>query len=107
MKFVIRSSMLRGSRMKVGRVTRERSAPGRSCEMMWERTLPCSVLTTSTSSPGSLSRGSSADERLLARLVLWWPSTILGGVVRLWVEGEEGYGGVDANRLFRWSVESA
>lgn len=36
--FVILSSMLRGSRMKVGRTTRLRSAPGRSCEMMWERT---------------------------------------------------------------------
>lgn len=32
--FVIRSSMLRGSRMNVGRTTRLRSAPGRSCEMI-------------------------------------------------------------------------
>lgn len=31
---VIRSSILRGSRMKVGRTTRLRSAPGRSWEMM-------------------------------------------------------------------------
>jgi hypothetical protein len=36
--FVMRSSMDRGSRMKVGSVTRLRSAPGRSCEMMWEST---------------------------------------------------------------------
>lgn len=32
--FVMRSNMDRGSRMKVGRVTRLRSAPGRNCEMM-------------------------------------------------------------------------
>lgn len=31
---MIRSSILRGSRMKVGRTTRLRSAPGRSWEMM-------------------------------------------------------------------------
>lgn len=36
--FVILSSMLRGSRIKVGRTTRLRSAPGRSWEIMWERT---------------------------------------------------------------------
>lgn len=36
--FVMRSSMLRGSRMKVGSTTRLRSAPGRSWEMMWVRT---------------------------------------------------------------------
>jgi hypothetical protein len=36
--FVILSSMLRGSNMKVGRTTRLRSAPGRSWDMMWERT---------------------------------------------------------------------
>ena len=36
--FVILSSMDLGSRMKVGRVTLLRSAPGRNCEMMWERT---------------------------------------------------------------------
>lgn len=36
--FVILSSILRGSRMKVGKTTRLRSAPGRSCEMMCERT---------------------------------------------------------------------
>lgn len=35
---VIRSSMDRGSRIKVGRTTRLRSAPGRNCEMMCERT---------------------------------------------------------------------
>ena len=35
---VMRSSMLRGSRMKVGRTTRLRSAPGRSWEMMCVRT---------------------------------------------------------------------
>lgn len=35
---VIRSSMLRGSRMKVGRTTLLRSAPGRSWEMMCDRT---------------------------------------------------------------------
>lgn len=32
--FVIRSSMDRGSKMKVGRVTRLKSAPGRSCDMI-------------------------------------------------------------------------
>lgn len=32
--FVILSSILRGSRMKVGKTTRLRSAPGRSCEMI-------------------------------------------------------------------------
>lgn len=36
--FVILSSMLRGSRMKVGSTTRLRSAPGRSWEMMWPST---------------------------------------------------------------------
>jgi hypothetical protein len=36
--FVIRSNIDLGSRMKVGKVTRERSAPGRSWEMMCERT---------------------------------------------------------------------
>jgi hypothetical protein len=37
--FVMRSSIDRGSRMKVGSVTRLRSAPGRSCDMMWESTI--------------------------------------------------------------------
>lgn len=37
--FVIRSSMDLGSRIKVGNTTRLRSAPGRSCEMMWLRTI--------------------------------------------------------------------
>jgi len=37
--FVMRSSILLGSRMNVGRVTRLRSAPGRSWLMMWERTV--------------------------------------------------------------------
>ncbi len=36
--FVILSSILRGSRIKVGRTTRLRSAPGRSWEMMCDRT---------------------------------------------------------------------
>ena len=36
--FVILSSIDLGSKMKVGRTTRLRSAPGRSWEMMWERT---------------------------------------------------------------------
>ena len=35
---VIRSSIERGSRMKVGSTTLLRSAPGRSWEMIWERT---------------------------------------------------------------------
>jgi hypothetical protein len=39
--FVMRSSIDRGSRMKVGSVTRLRSAPGRSCDMMWESTIAC------------------------------------------------------------------
>jgi hypothetical protein len=37
--FVIRSNIDRGSRIKVGRVTLLRSAPGRSCDMIWERTM--------------------------------------------------------------------
>lgn len=36
--FVILSSIDLGSRMKVGKVTLLKSAPGRSCEMMCERT---------------------------------------------------------------------
>jgi len=36
--FVILSSILLGSRIKVGRTTRLRSAPGRNCEMICERT---------------------------------------------------------------------
>jgi hypothetical protein len=36
--FVILSSIDRSSRMKVGRVILDRSAPGRSCDMMCERT---------------------------------------------------------------------
>lgn len=35
---VIRSSIDRGSKMNVGRVIRLRSAPGRSCEIMWVST---------------------------------------------------------------------
>lgn len=35
---VILSSILRGSRMKVGRTTRLKSAPGRSCDMICEST---------------------------------------------------------------------
>lgn len=35
---VILSSMLRGSRIKVGNTTRLRSAPGLNCEMIWEST---------------------------------------------------------------------
>jgi hypothetical protein len=42
--FVIRSSMDRSSRMKVGRVILDKSAPGRSWAMMWERTGMVSVL---------------------------------------------------------------
>lgn len=38
---VIRSSMDRGSRMNVGRTTRLKSAPGRSWEMMCDRTGSC------------------------------------------------------------------
>ena len=37
--FVILSSIDLSSRMNVGRVTRERSAPGRNCEMMCESTV--------------------------------------------------------------------
>ena len=79
--FVILSNMDLGSRMKVGRVMRLRSAPGRSCDIMWVRTtvsqvsvlfaamhslsgilserislpLPWSESTTVSSSPGKLS----------------------------------------------------
>jgi hypothetical protein len=35
---VMRSNMLRGSRMKVGSTTRLRSAPGLNWDMMWDRT---------------------------------------------------------------------
>jgi hypothetical protein len=42
--FVILSSIDRSSRMKVGRVILDRSAPGRSWEMMWESTGIGSVL---------------------------------------------------------------
>lgn len=38
---VIRSSMERGSRINVGSTTRLKSAPGRNCEMMCERTDLC------------------------------------------------------------------
>ena len=41
--FVILSSIDLSSRMKVGRVTRERSAPGRNWEMICERTACSSV----------------------------------------------------------------
>lgn len=37
--FVILSSIDLGSKMNVGRTTLLRSAPGRSCEMIWERTI--------------------------------------------------------------------
>lgn len=37
--FVILSSIDLGSKMNVGRTTLLRSAPGRSCEMIWERTM--------------------------------------------------------------------
>jgi hypothetical protein len=37
---VILSNILLGSRIKVGSTTRLKSAPGRSCEMMCERTIP-------------------------------------------------------------------
>lgn len=43
--FVMRSSMLRGSRIKVGRTTLLRSAPGRSCCMMCMSTAASSVST--------------------------------------------------------------
>lgn len=37
--FVILSSIDLGSKMNVGRTTLLRSAPGRSCEIIWERTM--------------------------------------------------------------------
>lgn len=37
--FVILSSIDLGSKMKVGRVTRLRSAPGRNWDMIWDRTV--------------------------------------------------------------------
>lgn len=49
--------------MKVGRVTRDRSAPGRSWLMMCDRTLPCSESTTVSSV--SESAGLSSVELLL------------------------------------------
>jgi hypothetical protein len=39
MNFVIRSSIDLGSSMNVGSVTLLRSAPGRSCDIMWESTV--------------------------------------------------------------------
>lgn len=40
---MIRSSILRGSRMNVGSTTLLRSAPGLSWDMMWDRTASTSV----------------------------------------------------------------
>lgn len=83
--FVILSSILRGSRIKVGSTTRLRSAPGRSCEIICERTIPIthqsshslllvtcgkcipfpwSGSTTVVSSSGSEIFDSSTDDRL-------------------------------------------
>ena len=50
--FVIRSSILLGSSMNVGSVTRLRSAPGRSCDIMCMRTF-CVRLLVSSSTNGS------------------------------------------------------
>lgn len=83
---VILSSILRGSNINVGSTTRLRSAPGRNCDMMCDRTmaylisvyidfcdilkglpLPCSGSTTVVSSSGPLPLLlSSTDDRLLA-----------------------------------------
>lgn len=85
MKLVIRSSMLRGSRMKVGRVTRESSAPGRSWLMMWVRTLPCSEDTTVSSSSVSLPFPSRLLRALPPMLFLWMcPRTMLGDQWKPW-----------------------
>jgi hypothetical protein len=70
--FVMRSSIDRGSRIKVGSVTRLKSAPGRSCDMMWESMLPCSESMTVSSSlvvssPPSYRRVSSIEEPRLPR----------------------------------------
>lgn len=45
--FVILSSMERSSRMKVGRVILDRSAPGRSWDMIWESTELSAVASSS------------------------------------------------------------
>jgi len=63
---VMRSSMLLGSRMKVGKTTLLRSAPGLSWDMMCDRTLPWSGSTTRVSS----SRPSPCDDWLEVRLRL-------------------------------------
>lgn len=78
---VILSSILLGSNMKVGRTTRLRSAPGRSCEMICESTahfdqpcisllpirrlspFPCSGSTTVVSSSGPSDLDSSWEPR--------------------------------------------
>jgi hypothetical protein len=70
--FVMRSSIDRGSRMKVGSVTRLRSAPGRSWDIMWESMLPCSESMTVSSSlvvssPPSCRRVSSMEDARLPR----------------------------------------
>lgn len=62
---VILSSMLRGSRMKVGRVTRLKSAPGRSWEMMCVRT-------AFKHQHGDLSRPSRGDGRQNAVEAKYW-----------------------------------
>ncbi len=77
--FVILSSMDRSSRMKVGRVILERSAPGRSWEMIWESTelsavassrcpdsLPLFCSESTMVSSWSVSRVSSVEDRLPA-----------------------------------------
>ena len=65
--------------MKVGRVTRESSAPGRSWLMMWVRTLPCSEDTTVSSSSVSLPAPSMLLRALPPMLFLWiCPRTMLG-----------------------------
>lgn len=63
--------------MNVGRVTRLKSAPGRSCEMMWVRMEPCSSDTTVSSSLLLSLRSPSTDERLECSEFLRWPRTIL------------------------------
>lgn len=68
----MRSSIDRGSRMKVGSVTRLKSAPGRSWDMIWESMLPCSESMTVSSSlvvssPPSCRRVSSMEDPRLPK----------------------------------------
>lgn len=59
---VILSNIDLGSKMKVGSVTLFRSAPGRSCDMMWERTAAAGLISIGTKMPaGAVARYAALD----------------------------------------------